>query len=209
MSVRREGTAPEMEDHLQIGCSWVPSTPAKPNLTTQQLISTNLQEKNHLSQFNLLEPERRINMSEAGKLPGNFLQGTQYQTASACGGSGNFVYENGSSSNFWQVREVTNSAVRGVDLCSGMSFGKLLALAHAGGNKGAAGNAVAHTDVSTSSSSAMDFLSLNEGLFTVSIGNPTLQNQENLQTVKSDAEFNIPNVFTGEYDSWASTYVFP
>ncbi|KAL0374941.1 UNVERIFIED_CONTAM: hypothetical protein Sradi_3409800 [Sesamum radiatum] len=114
MAVRREDTAPELND-FQIGCSWIPTTPAKPNSTKQQLICTNSQE-NHWVQTNWLESERRTpanvvtqaNLSESGRLPGDFLQETQCQMAPACYSSTNLFSVIGGSNN-WQTGEATNS----------------------------------------------------------------------------------------------------
>ncbi|KAL2250730.1 UNVERIFIED_CONTAM: Protein ROS1A [Sesamum indicum] len=114
MAVRREDTAPDLKD-FQIGCSWIPTTPAKPNSTKQQLICTNSQE-NHWVQTNWLESERRTpdnvvaqaNLSESGRLPGDILQETQWQMAPACYSSTN-LYSVIRGSNNWLAGEATNS----------------------------------------------------------------------------------------------------
>ncbi|KAL0338577.1 UNVERIFIED_CONTAM: Transcriptional activator DEMETER [Sesamum angustifolium] len=114
MAVRREDTASELKD-FQIGCSWIPTTPAKPNSTKQQLICTNSQE-NHWVQTNWLESERRTpanlvtqaNLSESRRLPGDFLQETQCQMEPACYSSTN-LFSVIRGSNNWQAGEATNS----------------------------------------------------------------------------------------------------
>lgn len=90
MAVRKEDAAPELKD-FQIGVSWIPTTPAKPNSTKQQLICSEGQE-NHLVQANWVESERYApanqptgaNLYEPGRLTGDSLLETQCQPSAAC-----------------------------------------------------------------------------------------------------------------------------
>ncbi|KAG8376666.1 hypothetical protein BUALT_Bualt09G0087500 [Buddleja alternifolia] len=180
MANRREDSK-----NLQIGCSWIPTTPAKPGSAEEQLICTNRQEKLPI-ETNWVERQRyapvnhvtRANLSESGKFPTDFLIGGEAATSHVRG-------DNLSGPYTWQAGNGSSSHVYGEDLniydkllskdaekWSNMSFGSLLALAHVG-NTGNVENVVTQTDfVGTSNTFAPRFDTQIEGnQFTMSFGN--------------------------------------
>ncbi|EYU35128.1 hypothetical protein MIMGU_mgv1a000089mg [Erythranthe guttata] len=155
MAVRSEEESSELKD-VQIGCSWIPTTPAKPNSTNQQPICGEWLE-NHLARPN------STNLSESEMLNGESLQ-TQSQTSAACYNSPAHVSRDEAvkshlSSDYlsefdtWQASKSTSShvyvdnaraydkfPVNDMDKWPAMSFSNLLALADSAGNKGPAHN---------------------------------------------------------------------
>ncbi|KAK6140085.1 hypothetical protein DH2020_026083 [Rehmannia glutinosa] len=140
MAASGEDSVPELKD-FQIGCSWIPTTPAKPNSTAQQPICRNWQ-VNNPGQANWVETERysppnqvtQANLCESGRLPGDYVQKTQCQTAPACysppdlanvsrvssnwpaGDAANFYFSGDYLSDFdtWQAGQASNSHVYGL-----------------------------------------------------------------------------------------------
>ncbi|KAL6574942.1 hypothetical protein OROMI_012227 [Orobanche minor] len=109
MADRRRGAPPELKD-FQIGCSWIPATPAKPNSTAQQPICRNWQANSPIqhdwAESGLYTPfhlATQSNLCGPGELPGDYLQITQCHTAPACYNSPmDLVCATGRSNN-WQA----------------------------------------------------------------------------------------------------------
>ncbi|PIN10260.1 Uracil-DNA glycosylase [Handroanthus impetiginosus] len=218
MEVTEVDTGSQLKD-IQIGCSWIPTTPAKPDSTKQQPICTNWQQ--NYTPANLVA---QTNLSESERLPGDFQQVTQSPTAPACYSSTNLINVSSGSNNWradeakksdvsgdnlynfdtWHEVEVVNPYVYGEDSSadnkfpklSNMSFQNLLALAHAGGNRVAVDNALTHTDfVATSSTSVPCFHPQIGGCqHTMSFRNSPLQDLVSSPGAKFDTELNMQNI---------------
>ncbi|XP_073134408.1 transcriptional activator DEMETER [Henckelia pumila] len=159
----RENMAPELKD-VQNSCSWIPTTPAKPDSTTQPPICSNGKEKD-IDNASQLDPEQysgfkhdnQANWIETGRLLNNLPQETQCLAIPTCYNSTNSVNVRWVS-NTLQANQHTNSQVHGEDLCindkftinnniwNNLSFGNLLAVAHAGATPAAVENVVTVTD---------------------------------------------------------------
>lgn len=149
MEGRQRSSIPQTED-FQISNSWFPTTPAKPSLAP---ICGNRQQ-NQLAQENGLELKRisqgqglsQVNQPELR----SFLQEPEGRHVVACRGSTNSVTEYFDT---WEAAPGTKSKIYGdsnmynnlstddVDKWSNVSFGHLLALAHAAGSTSATENA--------------------------------------------------------------------
>lgn len=149
MDGRQGSSIPQTED-FQISNSWFPTTPAKPSLAP---ICGNRQQ-NQLAQENGLELKRisqgqglsQVNQPELR----SFLQEPEGRHVVACRGSTNSVTEYFDT---WEAAPGTKSKIYGdsnmynnlstddVDKWSNVSFGHLLALAHAAGSTSATENA--------------------------------------------------------------------
>ncbi|KZV14945.1 Repressor of protein 1 isoform 1 [Dorcoceras hygrometricum] len=123
MAGRTEDTTPHLIN-IHNG-SWIPSTPAKLHLPTQQLICDNWQE-NHFCQENRLITERltqanqvnQPNCSQTGRLLGDYLQEMQCQLVPACSKSGGTNFNVGGGFEALQADEAANSHVHGDNSCS-------------------------------------------------------------------------------------------
>ncbi|KAL2481284.1 Protein ROS1 [Abeliophyllum distichum] len=181
MESRRGNLTTQLKD-VEIGCSWIPATPAKPDSTPHKQICTDWQGTESI-EANWLESERltrgnvtQANQFEPGRLPGGIPQETRAQNVAACCDSASYFYLDGGF-NTWQAREDAKSQVHGDDLCmynnfpinaaeicrSKVSFGSLMALAHSAGAKAEVENASNQTDfIATSSSFTPNFQSPTE-----------------------------------------------
>ncbi|KAL6507856.1 hypothetical protein OROGR_024051 [Orobanche gracilis] len=109
MAGRRGGAPTELKD-FQIGCSWIPTTPAKPNSTAQQPICRNWQanspiqhdwaESGRYTPFHLAT---QPNWCGPGELPGDYARITQCHTAPACYNSPTDLVCATGHSNNWQA----------------------------------------------------------------------------------------------------------
>ncbi|KAK6140001.1 hypothetical protein DH2020_026217 [Rehmannia glutinosa] len=223
MAASGEDSVPELKD-FQIGCSWIPTTPAKPNSTAQQPICRNWQ-VNNPGQANWVETERysppnqvtQANLCESGRLPGDYVQKTQCQTAPACysppdlanvsrvssnwpaGDAANFYFSGDYLSDFdtWQAGQASNSHVYGLrtsDKLFTKDADKCTNMSFASllalAHEGRQfENVRRHSDsVGTSCSSAPRFHPQIEGSqFTVSYGSSGLHDLDNLLGAKYDA----------------------
>ncbi|XP_073052535.1 DNA glycosylase/AP lyase ROS1-like isoform X1 [Primulina eburnea] len=152
----RGNMAPELKDVQN--SSWIPTTPAKPDSTTQQPICSDGKEKD-IVDASQLYPESYsgfkqcsvTNWLETGRLLNNLPQETQCLAIPTC-----YNFTNAADdrlvSNTSQANQHTNSQVHEEDLCiydkftikndiwNNLSFGNLLAVAHAHSLPGAKSN---------------------------------------------------------------------
>lgn len=154
MEGRQRSSIPQTED-FQIANSWLPTTPAKPSLSS---ICGNRQQ-NQLAQDNGLELKRISQgqgLSQVNQLElRSFLQEPEGRHVPACPGSTNSATVT-EYFDTWEAAPGTKSKMYGdnnikmynnfsstddVDKWSNVSFGHLLALAHAAGSTSATENA--------------------------------------------------------------------
>ncbi|KAL3839761.1 hypothetical protein ACJIZ3_024352 [Penstemon smallii] len=133
MALRRDDTNPKSKEFQIVGCSWIPTTPGKPDSTKQQLTCTNLQENQtaDYSSVNSVYISEGIDTREAGQ----------------AAASSDVYRDTLSSFDTWQASKAASTRVSGEDLhindevpindkdrWNNLSFGNLLALVHKGGN---------------------------------------------------------------------------
>ncbi|KAK4481153.1 hypothetical protein RD792_012033 [Penstemon davidsonii] len=188
MALRREDTTPKSNEFQIGGCSWIPTTPGKPDSTKQQLTCTNLQE-NQPAYYSSVNP---VYISE----------GIDTRQAGQAAASSNVYRDTLSSFDTWQASKAASTRVYGEDLrindevpindkdrWNNLSFGNLLALVHKGGNSTGAAteNAGIQTRfVAKRSTHVAHFLPQTEN--TMSIGNSFVADHE--------AELiSMPNIF--------------
>ncbi|KZV28448.1 transcriptional activator DEMETER-like [Dorcoceras hygrometricum] len=162
----RENMAPQLKD---VGnSSWIPTTPAKPESITLQSICSD--KEKDTTTASLLDPERYsrfkqeniANWLQTGRLSDNLQQETQCPATPTCYSLTNSV-DVCWVSNTLQANQHIDSQVHGENVCidehfsisnnrwNNMSFGKLLAAAHAVRTATAVGNAVVSTDSAATS----------------------------------------------------------
>ncbi|XP_073043482.1 protein ROS1A-like [Primulina eburnea] len=212
MDLRRENMAPELKDVQNT--SWIPTTPAKPDSTTQQPICSDGNEKD-IVYSSQLDPERysqfkldnHANWFETGRLLNNLPQETQCLAIPTCYDLTNSVNVHWVS-NTLQASQHTNSQVHGENSCindkfsidndiwNNLSFGNLLAVANAVGTPTSVENVVTRTDsAATSGSLATSF----PPQINLSSGNLSPENLRSIPGAKSIVELNsLPQMLTGE-----------
>ncbi|XP_073276881.1 uncharacterized protein [Primulina huaijiensis] len=151
----RGNMAPELKDVQN--SSWIPTTPAKPDSTTQQPICSDGKEKDivdasqsYPEPYSGFKQDNGTNWLETGRLLNNLPQETQCLAIPTC-----YNFTNAANrlvSNTSQANQHTNSQVHEEDLCindkftinndkwNNLSFGNLLAVAHAHSLPGAKSN---------------------------------------------------------------------
>ncbi|MCD7468633.1 hypothetical protein HAX54_007016 [Datura stramonium] len=161
----REGSLIPQADDFQIGTSWFPVTPAKQSLPP---IYGNRQQ-NQPAHINGVESQRISqgqDQSQVNQLElRNFLQESQAQSVAACSGSTNSATVReyfdaweaaaGTESKMYgedNIKMCNNISTDDVDEWSNVSFGHLLALAHAAGSTAATENANAETNLTVNGS---------------------------------------------------------
>ncbi|KAL2509186.1 transcriptional activator DEMETER-like [Forsythia ovata] len=202
MDDKQQGLISELKD-FQMGCSWVPLTPAKPGLTRRQPVCTEWQD-NQAFQANWLERKKfsRVNqIAQAGFDPARvsegFLQDAPAQYIAACCDSTNAANIHGGLDN--PEASVAEFQVNRDDLCiykfindedmrSNVSFGELLARAHAAGTTAAENESLQTVFNATSSSFALNFPTKIDGRqYTTTSENSSLAVESN----------SMPNITTG------------
>ncbi|XP_031102989.1 protein ROS1A isoform X2 [Ipomoea triloba] len=147
---------PELKD-FQIG-SWVPATPAKPGLLTLEPICKTVQENQQITAnwSDLQTIPQDFCLGQINQLePGGFLQGNDALTRDDRCDLTNLVTDGGVNS--WEAAVASKSSMQEgalnlenfsidhADNWNNVSFGNLLALAHAAGTTAPVENAPAHT----------------------------------------------------------------
>ncbi|CAI9778950.1 unnamed protein product [Fraxinus pennsylvanica] len=200
MDDKPQGLISDLKD-FQMGCSWIPLTPAKPGLTRRQPICTEWQD-NQAFQANWLEsgkfsPVNEIDQAEFDltRVSEGFLQEPPSSYSAACCDSTNVVNIHGG----FDIQEASVAGfqankddlsfykfINDEDMRSNVSFGELLARAHAAGTT-AAENACSETAYNaTNSSFVPNFCTKIDGRqYTITSENSSLGNNS------------MPNISTG------------
>ncbi|CAA2959958.1 ROS1-like isoform X1 [Olea europaea subsp. europaea] len=227
MDDKQQGLISELKD-FQMGCSWVPPTPAKPGLTTQQPICTEWQD-NQAFQANWLESRKFSQVNQIGqaefdltRVSEGFMQEPPDPYIAGCCDStiavnmhGGFDIEEASVAGFQVNKDdfCFYKFISDEDMWSNASFGELLARAHAAGTT-AAGNASSQTAYTpTSSSFVQNFCTEIDGRqYTTtsensSFGNFTVESNNSMPNISTGGpcthsmpifDLNLPSIPTGE-----------